>query len=100
MIKYSRVVSSEEGRLLARAWNVHFIEASAMNLEAVKKLFEKSIHAMNYIDPIEDINQDNSIEKHTNDINSSSSLRNGFNRKQNGNLSSKEQSSKTICIIS
>ncbi|CAF5065684.1 unnamed protein product, partial [Rotaria sp. Silwood1] len=27
------VVSSEEGRLLARAWNVHFIEASAMNLE-------------------------------------------------------------------
>ncbi|CAF1561375.1 unnamed protein product [Rotaria sp. Silwood1] len=98
--KDERVVSSEEGRSLARAWNVHFIEASAMNLEAVKKLFEKSIHAMNYIDPTENTNEDNSIEKYTNDINSTSSSRNGFNKKPNGNLSTKEQSSKTICTIS
>ncbi|CAF3004203.1 unnamed protein product [Rotaria socialis] len=100
--KDERVVSTEEGRLLARAWNVHFIEASAMNLEAVKKLFEKSIVAMNYIDPTEDPNEENSTEKHANETNSSSSSssRNGFNKKQNGNLSSKEQSAKTICIIS
>jgi len=30
---YFRVVSTEEGRALARSWNVHFIEVSAMDLE-------------------------------------------------------------------
>jgi GTPase SAR1 family protein len=28
-----RVVSTEEGRALARSWNVHFTEVSAMDLE-------------------------------------------------------------------
>lgn len=54
---------------------------------------------MNNIDPIEDQNEDNSTEKKSNEVNSSSS-RNGFNRKQSGNLSSKDHSSKTTCIIS
>jgi GTPase SAR1 family protein len=31
--KIFRVVSTEEGRALARAWNVHFLEVSAMDLE-------------------------------------------------------------------
>jgi GTPase SAR1 family protein len=35
-----RVVSTEEGRELAREWNVHFIEVSAMDLE-VKFYFLK-----------------------------------------------------------
>jgi hypothetical protein len=32
-LKIFRVVSTEEGRLLARAWNVHFIEVTAIDLE-------------------------------------------------------------------
>ncbi len=28
-----RIVSTEDGRSLARAWNVHFIEVSVMDLE-------------------------------------------------------------------
>jgi hypothetical protein len=34
-IQIFRVVSTEEGRALARAWNVHFIEVSAMYLEVI-----------------------------------------------------------------
>jgi len=97
--KDERVVSTEEGRSLARAWNAHFIEASAMDSEAVSKLFEKSIHAMNNIDPTENENEENSIKTRSNQANSTSS-RNGLNKKLNGNISSKEQSSKTTCTIS
>lgn len=56
---------------------------------------------MNSIDPIEDLNEDNSKDNQNNDIKNSSSLfRNGFIKKQYGNLSSKEQSSKITCTIS
>jgi len=96
--KNERVISTEEGRALARAWNVHFTEVSAMDLEVVKKMFEKSIHAMNNVDPTENDNEENSIKSHPNQVNPSS--RNGLGKKLNGNVSSKEHSSKPICTIS
>jgi hypothetical protein len=46
---FFRDVSTEEGRALARAWNVPFVEVSAMDLE-VKLTFEIllfSIHSFN-----------------------------------------------------
>ncbi|UJR10878.1 hypothetical protein I4U23_015065 [Adineta vaga] len=102
--KDERVVSTEEGRALARAWNVHFIEASARDIEAVKKMFEKSIQSMNNIDPTDNNNEENPIKVHptgTNAPTSSSSLsRNGFNRKSNGNTASKDPTTKSTCIIS
>lgn len=93
-----RVVSAEEGRALARAWNVHFLEVSAMDLDVVRKLFEKSIHAMNNVDPTENDNEDSSIKTHATEANQSS--RNGMAKKLNGSMSSKDSSSKQSCTIS
>ncbi|CAF1220541.1 unnamed protein product [Adineta steineri] len=97
--KDERRVSTEEGRSLARAWNVHFIEASAKDFESVRKMFEKSIQSMNNIDPIDNNQEENSTKTHTNEVNSSAS-RNGFNRKSNGSIPSKEQSTNTKCTLS
>jgi small GTP-binding protein len=48
--KDERVVSTEEGRMLAREWRAHFVEASAKNMEAVQEIFRKSILAMEHSD--------------------------------------------------
>lgn len=92
------MVSTEEGRSLARAWNVHFIEVSAMDIGVVQKMFEKSIHAMNNVDPTDNDNEDSKIKTHTNEVNPSN--RNGMTKKLNGNISSKDPSSKQSCTIS
>ncbi len=65
-----------------------------MDLEVVKKMFEKSIHAMNNVDPIENDNEETSIK--TPSIEGHPPSRNGKTKKLNGNVSSKEQS----CTIS
>ena len=61
-------------------------------------MFEKSIHAMNNIDPTENGNQANLTKTRSNETNPSS--RNGLSKKLNGNLLSKERSSKTTCTMS
>ncbi|CAF1119756.1 unnamed protein product [Adineta ricciae] len=101
--KDERVVSTEEGRSLARAWNVHYIEASAMDLEAVKKMFEKCIQSMNNIDPTDNELQETSVKTRPNENSSPASSplssRNGFNRKSNGNTAGKDRS-KPTCTLS
>jgi hypothetical protein len=64
-------------------------------------MFEKSIHAMNNVDPTDNNQEDNLTKSSPNEISSSSSTsRNGFSRKSNGSVSSKGQSTKPTCTVS
>ena len=69
-----------------------------MDLEVVKKMFEKSIHAMNNVDPTEIENEDNSIRTRPNPINPPT--KSSVSKKANGNVSPKDSSSKQTCTIS
>jgi len=77
-----RVVSSEDGRLLANAWKVQFVEASAMDFKAVQEIFEKSIKAMDNVDNIE-----NGTSENSNQINNSPRLSNPSKPVKRGNSS-------------
>ena len=114
-----RVVSTEEGRNAAKTWNVPFVEVSAMDLDVrfsfletrqhkqrifflffkvVKKMFERTIHAMENIDSPEIPNDDHhSVKSHSNE--NSSNSRNGMSKKLNGNSTSKDSSGKS-CTVS
>jgi len=48
--KDERVVQTDDGRALAHEWHVHFVEASAMDFNAVQDIFTKSIYAMEHTD--------------------------------------------------
>jgi len=61
-------------------------------------MFEKSIHAMNNIDPTENDNEENTIKKHS--IEGNPTVKNGGIKKLNGHLSSKDSSSKPTCSMS
>ncbi len=61
-------------------------------------MFEKSIHAMNNVDPTENDNEENSIKTHSKEAKPPS--RNGSVKKINGNVSSKDSSSKQSCTVS
>ncbi len=67
-------------------------------MQIVQRIFEKTIHAMNNIDPIENDNEGNPIKTHSNEGNPPS--RNGVVKKINGNVSSKDSSSKPTCTVS
>jgi hypothetical protein len=61
-------------------------------------MFEKSIHAMNNIDPTEDDNEENSKKSRPNEVNPPS--RNGVIKRLNGNVLSRDPSSKPTCTVS
>ncbi|CAF3827555.1 unnamed protein product [Rotaria sp. Silwood1] len=97
-----RVVSSEEGRSLANAWKVQFVEASAMDIRAVHEICEKSIKAMDNIDTNENGINEYSNEKVNSRRSSNSSANINSNSKQiiNRNLSKTQTHTNKTCLIS
>lgn len=61
-------------------------------------MFEKSVYTMDNANSIETVTEDKSIKTQSNEANSSS--RTGPMKKVNGNVSSRDQSSKPSCLIS
>ena len=61
-------------------------------------MFERSVYTMDNLNPIEPVTEEKSIKSQPNEVNSSS--RTGSTKKFNGNLSSRDQSSKQSCLIS
>ena len=61
-------------------------------------MFEKSIHAMNNVDPTENDNEETSKKTRPNEVNPAS--RNGVMKRPNGDLTSGDPSSKPTCTIS
>jgi len=98
-----RVVSTEEGQLLANQWKVQFVEASAMNFKDCEEIFEKSIKAMDNVDTNENGTNDNSINLNLNQTNTSASrssvpsLNKNSNTKLHRYISNKQQSTNKAC---
>ncbi|CAF1150059.1 unnamed protein product [Rotaria magnacalcarata] len=99
-----RIISSEDGRSLANSWKIPFVEASAMDFQAVQEIFEKSLKAMDNIDSTENGTNEysNSNEKNNSRRSSNSSANINSNSKQtiNKNLTNNQHQSNKTCLIS